>query len=235
MAVPGLSSSTRDLVPWPGVKPRPSALGVLTLSHWTTREDFILLGLKIKSLTHSELSFVYSVRGALHFLPAQGHPVFLGPFVDKTVRSSLNRAVWGCLWPGLPLPQVRPSASSAWGPQRARPGGQTQLQAGDGSASAPKVGPPRVPALWLRLGTPQAIPRPTGAQQSGQARPASSTSMKPAGLPELLGARLLPGWGPLSRQWNLWYYAVTQGPWKTSQINSRQTPLETGEKKLVLQ
>lgn len=67
---------------------------------------------------------------------------------------------------------------------------------GDGSASAPKVGPLRVPALWLRLGTAWAIPRPTGAQQSGQARLASSTSMMPTGLPELLGACLLLGWGP---------------------------------------
>ena len=27
-----------DLVPWPGIEPRPPALGVQTLSHWTTRE-----------------------------------------------------------------------------------------------------------------------------------------------------------------------------------------------------
>ena len=27
-----------DLVPWPGVKPRPPALGTWSLSHWTTRE-----------------------------------------------------------------------------------------------------------------------------------------------------------------------------------------------------
>jgi len=27
-----------DLVPWPGSKPRPPALGIWSLSHWTTRE-----------------------------------------------------------------------------------------------------------------------------------------------------------------------------------------------------
>ena len=28
-----------DLVPWPGVEPRPPELGAWSLSHWTTRED----------------------------------------------------------------------------------------------------------------------------------------------------------------------------------------------------
>ena len=27
-----------DLVPWPGIEPRPLALGVRSLSHWNTRE-----------------------------------------------------------------------------------------------------------------------------------------------------------------------------------------------------
>ena len=27
-----------DLVSWPGLEPRPPALGVQSLSHWTTRE-----------------------------------------------------------------------------------------------------------------------------------------------------------------------------------------------------
>ena len=52
LAVPGLSCSLGifrcgmqtlrcsiwDLVPWPGIKPGPPALGVQSLSHWTTRE-----------------------------------------------------------------------------------------------------------------------------------------------------------------------------------------------------
>ena len=44
-AVPGLNFHTRDLrfgmrdlVSWPGTKLRPSALGIRSLSHWTTRE-----------------------------------------------------------------------------------------------------------------------------------------------------------------------------------------------------
>ena len=32
------SCSMWDLVPWAGIKPRPPALGVWSLSHWTTRE-----------------------------------------------------------------------------------------------------------------------------------------------------------------------------------------------------
>ena len=31
-----LSCGMWDLVPWPGIKPRPSALGLQSLSHWTT-------------------------------------------------------------------------------------------------------------------------------------------------------------------------------------------------------
>ena len=53
LVVPGLSCGTQeifscsmqtlscgmwDLVPWPGIKPRPPALGAWSLSHWTTRE-----------------------------------------------------------------------------------------------------------------------------------------------------------------------------------------------------
>ena len=33
-----LSCSTWDIVPWPGIEPGPPALGVQSLSHWTTRE-----------------------------------------------------------------------------------------------------------------------------------------------------------------------------------------------------
>ena len=38
MAVWGLSGDTQDLVPQPGIEPRPRALGEWSLSHWTTRE-----------------------------------------------------------------------------------------------------------------------------------------------------------------------------------------------------
>ena len=38
LAAPGLSCSTRDLVPWPGIEPGSPALGARSLNLWTTRE-----------------------------------------------------------------------------------------------------------------------------------------------------------------------------------------------------
>ena len=38
LAALGLSYCMRDLAPCPGIEPRPPALGVQSLSHWTTRE-----------------------------------------------------------------------------------------------------------------------------------------------------------------------------------------------------
>ena len=38
LAGPGLSCGLWDLVPGPGIKPRPPALGAQSLSHWTTQE-----------------------------------------------------------------------------------------------------------------------------------------------------------------------------------------------------
>ena len=38
LAVPGLSCSMWDQVPWPGIEPWPPALGAQSLSRWTTRE-----------------------------------------------------------------------------------------------------------------------------------------------------------------------------------------------------
>ena len=37
-AAPGLTFGTQDLVPWPGIKSRPPALGAWSLNHWTARE-----------------------------------------------------------------------------------------------------------------------------------------------------------------------------------------------------
>ena len=42
LAVLALSCGMWDLVPWPGIEPRPLAVGVRSLSHWTTREDPII-------------------------------------------------------------------------------------------------------------------------------------------------------------------------------------------------
>ena len=38
LAVLGLGWGMWDLVPWPGIKPGPPALGACSLGHWTTRE-----------------------------------------------------------------------------------------------------------------------------------------------------------------------------------------------------
>ena len=38
-----LSCSLGDLVPWPGIEPEPSALGIWSLSHWTAREVLVSL------------------------------------------------------------------------------------------------------------------------------------------------------------------------------------------------
>ena len=48
-----LSYEMLDLVPWPGIEPQPPALGVRSLSHWTTREVpcYLLLPTKKMSLT----------------------------------------------------------------------------------------------------------------------------------------------------------------------------------------
>ena len=38
LAAPGLTCGMQDLVPWPGIEPRPPAVGAQSLIHWTTRE-----------------------------------------------------------------------------------------------------------------------------------------------------------------------------------------------------
>ena len=55
-AAPGIFSlpfDIQDLVPWPGMEPRPSAWGEWSLGHWTTREVpslyFILLSFNVNS------------------------------------------------------------------------------------------------------------------------------------------------------------------------------------------
>ena len=50
LAVPGLSCSMQDLVPWPGFEPRPPALRVWSPSCWTTRD--VSCGKFLKSLEY---------------------------------------------------------------------------------------------------------------------------------------------------------------------------------------
>ena len=53
----------QDLVPWPGIKPRPPALGVWSLSHWTTKEVHISF---ISTLLFM-ISFLLLTLGLLFF------------------------------------------------------------------------------------------------------------------------------------------------------------------------
>ena len=65
LMVPGLSCSMCDLVPWSGVEPRPPALGVQSLSHWTTRKvplPFPLDSSGIYSCRMWDSSGIYSCR-----------------------------------------------------------------------------------------------------------------------------------------------------------------------------
>ena len=55
-----LSCPMWDLVPWPGIEPRPLALGAWSPSHWTTREDpsyfeIVLLGCASYAITFTHL------------------------------------------------------------------------------------------------------------------------------------------------------------------------------------
>ena len=49
-----------DLVPWPGIKPRPPALGAWSLSHWTAREVSAVFSLFLQELSKPVLHFPHS-------------------------------------------------------------------------------------------------------------------------------------------------------------------------------
>ena len=60
LAALGLSCCMQDLAPCPGIEPRPPALGVQSLSHWTTREvpenEIYLIWLVFKFHNYGNLS-----------------------------------------------------------------------------------------------------------------------------------------------------------------------------------
>ena len=64
LAVLGLSCSMWDLVPWPGLKPGPSALGTWSLNHWITREVPQLISLNLY------LHHIKRVLGSSQFIHA---------------------------------------------------------------------------------------------------------------------------------------------------------------------
>ena len=88
LAVPGLSCGVWDLVPWPGIKPGPPALGLWSLNQWTTREvpvclfliyrfPFYLLPMSSMQficgrnwvICHVECRTVWILLAALHSMP----------------------------------------------------------------------------------------------------------------------------------------------------------------------
>ena len=127
-----------DLVPWPGIKPEPPALGVRSLSHWTTREVpvltswcnifsyfseyisdgsyfFLLFPMFLLLLLGPMILFVLvSFFHIWHFALWSGDPWLSLTFKSKT-RSVWLKAL--CAWMGLFLwgtPQADVSKSPLW-------------------------------------------------------------------------------------------------------------------------
>ena len=54
-----LSCSMQNLVPWPGIKPGPPALGTWNLSHWTTREVLSFSGYRMFCLHWKSIQYTH--------------------------------------------------------------------------------------------------------------------------------------------------------------------------------
>ena len=88
LAASGLSCDTRDLVTWPGIKPGPPAVGVRSLSHWTTREVSLWVLFEVSSLslpdtqthTHTQMDVAITLAAAQSGLL---NPQFLFSFSTK--------------------------------------------------------------------------------------------------------------------------------------------------------
>ena len=65
------SCSMWDLVPWPGIEPRPPALGARSLSHWTTREvpRCIFFGYHWDCYHHVFIDWIFQVSAVCLHLP----------------------------------------------------------------------------------------------------------------------------------------------------------------------
>ena len=122
LAAPGLSCGMRDLVPWPGIKPRPPASGAWRLIHRTTRKslhcDFY--GVFCVFLTHPQNSsrrvwrrtdrtelFGESVVWAHHvFMNPEGFLMLDFPWADWRVCRGVEREAAG--------PEHRPGSCWEW-------------------------------------------------------------------------------------------------------------------------
>ena len=127
LAAPGLSCTLQDLVPWPGIKPRPPALGAQSPSYWTTRSSiffnqFFLLKHNcftefwcfLSNLNMNSHRYTY-ILSLLNLFPSASpsHPSRLVS-VTQFSRSVMS----DCLWPHglqhtrLPCPSLTARAYS---------------------------------------------------------------------------------------------------------------------------
>ena len=89
-----------DLVPRPGVEPRPHVLGARSLSHWTTREAPCLSFLSIIFCPTSFQRQWAALLGA--WCPQRA---FRSCFVEFAQRSNvLSMNLWGRKWSPCPIP-----------------------------------------------------------------------------------------------------------------------------------
>ena len=108
-----LSRSMWDLVPWPGIKPGPPALGPQSLSHWTTREVSLIwlysssyLQYPPRCQTHSRLSIYFCLTlegrkdGRKEIRKKRSHPPHPHQIPRVLGTQSWDESLWHINCPG---------------------------------------------------------------------------------------------------------------------------------------
>ena len=88
LAVLGLSCGMQDLVPWPGIKPRPPALGTWSPKHWTTREVPKLCIMKYFKHTGKLVLYNEYPHPHLSYLNVLPHFIYIYTFHVKKLAAS---------------------------------------------------------------------------------------------------------------------------------------------------